>query len=81
MMGFLAGCVESTKPPAHTPLPQIPADLRACFKASGVTIPARALTVGEVERLWGQDRLRIAVLRRCGARTLRWYTDLRANWK
>jgi hypothetical protein len=78
---FLAGCVESSKPPAHTPLPPIPADIQACLKGAGVKIPDRALTVGEVERLWGQDRLRIVVMRRCGGRLVAWYEELRANWK
>jgi hypothetical protein len=78
---FLAGCNASDKPPAHTPLPPIPADIQACLKGAGVTIPDRPLTVGEVERLWGQDRLRIVVMRRCGGRLIAWYEELRANWK
>jgi hypothetical protein len=81
-VAFLAACNESApKPPAHTPLPPIPADIQACLKGAGVKIPDRALTVGEVERLWGQDRLRIVVMRRCGGRLIAWYEELRANWK
>jgi hypothetical protein len=81
MAGFLSACNESVRPPAHTPLPPIPADLQACFKASGVNLPDRALTVGEVEKLWAQDRLRIAVMRRCGTRLVAWYSELRAKWQ
>jgi hypothetical protein len=46
-----------------------------------VTIPDRELTVGEVERLWAKDRLRIVVLRKCGLRIVAWFEYLRANWK
>jgi hypothetical protein len=46
-----------------------------------VTIPDRELTVGEVERLWAQDRLRIVIMRKCGVRIVAWYEHLRATWR
>jgi hypothetical protein len=61
-------------------LPHPPADIQSCFR-SAVGIPDRALTVAEVEALWKQDRVRLAVNRLCGQRILAWYADLQANWK
>jgi hypothetical protein len=77
----LTGCVSSSSPPPATLLPPLPTELRSCLKGAGVTIPDRALTVGEVEKLWAKDRLKIVVMRKCGARLVRWYDHLRANWR
>lgn len=77
---FLAACT----PPgtsASGSLPGVPADIQACFRHSAVAIPDRALTVADVESLWKQDRVRLAAMRRCGARILAWYGDLQVNWK
>lgn len=75
----VAGCDPQGAPAQE--LPPLPADIVACLKASGVDIPKRALTVQDVERLWKTDRLRIVVMRNCGARAIAWYSDLRARWK
>jgi hypothetical protein len=77
----LTACVESVSPPPATPLPPLPTELKSCLRGAGVTIPDRELTVGEVERLWAKDRLRIVVLRKCGLRIVAWFEYLRANWK
>jgi hypothetical protein len=77
----LTACVGSSNPPPATPLPPLPIDLKSCLKGAGVPIPSRALTVGEVERLWAQDRLKIVVLRKCGTRLVSWYDRLRATWR
>jgi hypothetical protein len=77
----LSACVESVSPPPATPLPPLPTELKSCLRGAGVTIPDRELTVGEVEKLWGQDRLRIVIMRKCGLRIVAWYQHLRANWK
>jgi hypothetical protein len=61
-------------------LPYAPADLQHCFR-DAVGIPDKALTVAEVESLWKQDRVRLAVNRMCGQRMLAWYNSLQANWK
>lgn len=37
--------------------------------------------MAEVESLWKNDRVRLAVNRQCGARMLQWYESLRVNWK
>jgi hypothetical protein len=77
----LTACVESASPPPATPLPPLPTELKSCLKGAGVTIPDRELTVGEVEKLWAQDRLKIVVMRKCGARVVSWYATLRATWR
>jgi hypothetical protein len=77
----LTGCVESASQPPATPLPPLPVELKSCLKGAGVTIPDRELTVGEVEKLWAQDRLKIVVMRKCGARVVSWYATLRATWR
>lgn len=76
---LLAGCDPQGAPAQE--LPPLPADIVACLKQSGVEIPKRALTVADVERLWKTDRLRIVVMRNCGARAIAWYGELRARWK
>ena len=75
----LAACGPSDK---ATPgqLPYAPAELQNCFR-DAVGIPDRALTVAEVESLWKQDRVRLAVNRRCGERVLSWYQSLQVNWQ
>lgn len=78
---LLSACVGSgDKPPASAVLPLIPADIRACF-VGVVEIPAGRLTVGQVERLWKSDRVRAIAMRRCGARLIKFYDDLKANWR
>ena len=78
---LLAGCNEdNVYVPPETKLPPIPADIQRCF-VGVVVIPKRALTVGDVERLWKSDRVRSIAMQRCGTRLLAWYTDLRASWR
>jgi hypothetical protein len=80
LLGALAGCGSSPKPlPVVVPtrLIEIPADIRACVSTSGVAIPERALTIAEVESLWKQDRVRIAVVRGCLKRALAFYDEQR----
>jgi hypothetical protein len=79
MLVPLAGCVTSGNPPPSVmaQLPVVPADIQKCFQGGPVNIPARALTAGEVEVLWGNDRVRIAVMKKCGARFMAWYESLR----
>lgn len=58
-------------PPKPPPPPEVPADLRVCF--GGLTeVPDRDLTVGDVERLWKDERKRSAAKTRCGERLLAW---------
>lgn len=66
------------KPPSPVPdvappvaAPEVPADLRLCFTGL-VDVPDRALTAGDVERLWKDDRKRGAAMARCGQRLLAW---------
>jgi hypothetical protein len=77
----LSACNEFAERPPATPLPPLPVELKSCLKGAGVTIPDRELTVGEVEKLWAQDRLKIVVMRKCGARVVSWYATLRATWR
>lgn len=57
--------------PSPVAAPEVPADLRLCFV--GLTdVPDRALTAGDVERLWKDDRKRAAAMARCGRRLLAW---------
>lgn len=62
-------------------LPAVPADIQACFRHGAVIVPARALSVAEVESLWKKDRVRLAVERSCGRRFLAWYGDLQKRWQ
>lgn len=78
MMALLSGCDESDSPGQ---LPPMPSDLRACFKQHGVEIPQGKLTAGQVEKLWGQDRVKIVALGACGERAMAWYDNLRSHWK
>lgn len=80
MLPLLAACETSSNSVKGT-LPAPPSDIQLCFRQSGVVIPDRALTIYDVESLWKQDRIRIAVLNRCGNRLLSWYDDLRRNWQ
>lgn len=76
---LLAGCEPSSKPPTDA-LPDIPPDIRTCFRGV-VDIPDRDLTVADVERLWKQERVRASVMARCGKRLIVWIDQLRANWR
>mgnify|MGYP005816515225 CR=1 FL=1 len=67
-----------TDPKVELPYP--PADIQTCFRGAA-NIPNRALSVGEVEALWKQDRVRSVAQAKCGARFLAWYSQLQANWK
>ena len=67
--------------PPDTKLPPFPSDLEACFKKTGVDIPKKPLTAGEVEKLWASDRLTIVAKQQCGARAVAWYTSLRNRWR
>jgi hypothetical protein len=73
----LGGCITSSDGANTTLPPVVPADIQACFQAGPVKIPLRALTAGEVEALWGDDRIRIVVMKKCGARFLSWYDAIR----
>lgn len=79
----LAGCDPLAQVPAlDTPIPAIPAALRKCIEsAAGVNIPRRALTVGEIERLWKSDRVTIVVLRKCGRQLIAFHDTLRKGWR
>lgn len=80
LLMLLGACDESDSPPTSTPLPPLPADIRTCF-VGVVDIPARALTIGDVEKLWKTDRVRAVVMQRCGVRLLAFYDDLRRSWR
>lgn len=75
----MAGCQQ----PATTSgsLPTVPADIQACFRGGPVVVPAKALSVAEVESLWKEDRIKQVVMRKCGNRFLDWYGELRKRWK
>lgn len=77
---LLAACDQSTKPTVGE-LPTVPADIQACFRQGAIVVPDRALSIYDVESLWKSDRVRIAVMQRCGNRMIAWYESLRANWK
>jgi hypothetical protein len=74
MMLPLGGCLTSGNSTATNDLgqPVVPADIQKCFEAGPVKIPVRKLTAGEVEALWGNDRIRIVVMQKCGKRFLAW---------
>lgn len=74
----LAGCDQTT---SQGQLPTVPSDIQACFRGGPVAVPARTLTVAEVESLWKQDRIRQVVMRQCGHRFLAWYDDLQRRWR
>lgn len=78
MLTLLAGCVASAKPPLVVgfAFPPVPADIRTCFKGV-VAVPAKNLSVAEVETLWKQDRVRVVVNKTCGERFILWYEDLK----
>ena len=80
----LTACVKREAPPPPVVvikpnLIEIPADLRACAETSGVEIPKGGLTVAQVEMLWKNDRIRIAILRKCARRALAFYDAQRAR--
>lgn len=78
---LLAGCEDNTSSPTMM-LPAMPTDLRICLTKAGVImVPDRDLTMGEIERLWKNDRLRLVVLSHCGTRIATWYDDLRKRWR
>jgi hypothetical protein len=79
---LLGGCPghEAAQVVAKNRLPPAPADIVRCFRQGGATIPDQDLTIAEVERLWKSDRLRAAVMQRCGKRFVAWYADLQAQW-
>lgn len=79
MLTLLAACEPYADP--TTRLPPLPAGLRACLERSGVDVPDRALTAGEVEKSWKTDRRVQAAVRNCGLRIAAWYEDLRRGWK
>ena len=78
---LLGACQEQPSLPPDTRLPPFPNDIAQCFKKAGVEIPQRALTAGEVERLWASDRITIKAKTLCGARAVAWYSDLRSKWR
>lgn len=80
MLMLLVGCNQSADLPSPSQLPHPPADIQQCFR-DAVGIPNRALTAGEVEALWKDDRVRVKINKLCGNRLYQWYMSLRANWK
>jgi len=72
--------VTSGKVTISTQLPPVPAELRACFKGV-VKIKDAPLTVGEVEALWKNDRVRAVATDRCGKRLAAWYDTLRRTYQ
>jgi hypothetical protein len=75
----LGGCATSGN--GNVELPPVPADIQLCFQGGPVDIPVRALTAGDVEALWGNDRVRVVVLKKCGTRFLTWYETIRKGIK
>lgn len=79
ILASLSGCVTSGN--GVTPSlgnPEIPADIQVCIRnAAPSDVPARVLTVNDVEKLWKKDRLQIKVLKQCGTRFITWYEALR----
>jgi hypothetical protein len=69
----LGGCITSGDTRTTSEQPVVPADIQACFQRGPVAIPQRKLTAGEVEALWGNDRVRLVVMKNCGKRFLSWY--------
>lgn len=79
---LLGGCPGNDYATSPSSLPSVPADIQDCFRtAYGVAVPARTLTVAEIESLWKSDRVKLAVTRKCGVRFLAWYGDLQRGWK
>lgn len=80
---LLAGCDDEQMHnlPPNTRLPPLPVSLRQCLQRSGVAVPHRRLTVGEVERLWRTDRLTIVAMRQCGNRINAFYNTLQKRWR
>lgn len=76
---LLAGCETSSEVAGK--LPSVPSDIQLCFRRAATVIPDKALTVAEVEALWKIDRIRGAVMQRCGTRLLSWYDELRSKWR
>lgn len=77
----LAACDENDNLRPEMRLPPLPNDLRVCLQRSGIDIPKRALTVGEIERLWKEDRITIVAMRNCGNRIIAFYNTLRKRWR
>ncbi|MEP9350587.1 hypothetical protein [Xanthobacter sp. KR7-225] len=80
---LLAACAASVEPPRppEPELPPAPAEIVACLHMQGVEIPERAISDGEAEKLWGDDRRIGAALGRCGRRFVAWYEQLRTEWR
>jgi len=76
---MLAACNDAPGFAPGMTLPPLPAGTATCLKGAGVPIPARNLTVAEVEALWKQDRYRIAAMRQCGSRLVAFYSALRKS--
>jgi hypothetical protein len=78
----LSACASSgsiAPPLSIRTLPPVPSDIAACFRGV-VDVPDRDLTVGDVERLWSQDRLRAVAMRQCGERLIEWHESIRKDW-
>ncbi len=78
---LLAACGPSDRAAPSAGLPPPPADLRACLARAPAEVPERALSVGDVERGWKEDRRIQAAVRGCGQRLAAWYEDLRKGWR
>ena len=66
ILTLLTGCALSgEKSLPVTILPDIPVDLLTCYKNTTTWPENKALTVGEVEKLWKTDRLSLIKLNDC----------------
>jgi hypothetical protein len=72
----LAGC-ETSSDVKPGNMPPVPGDIQACFRQGPGVIPDRALSIYDVESLWKQDRIKVVVMQKCGARLISWYNALR----
>lgn len=81
LTGCAAPAVHVENTPPRSGMPAVPVDVRQCFNAALGAVPERDMSVAEVETAWKSDRVRFAVMRRCGKRFLAWYDDLRARWR
>lgn len=79
----LAACGLSDDPPAVplAGLPPIPADVATCFDDGPSDLPDRALSAAETEKLWKEDRRRLAKVQRCGRRALAHDAALARGWR
>jgi hypothetical protein len=84
LLGGLTACANTPKPhltqPLKETLPAPSADVQRCFTGA-ISVPKKALSKGEVEKLWKQDRLRSIKQQQCGKRLLARDAELRKRWR